>query len=155
MDHSAIIRALQAQITIILKMKILLHYWPMLLSGTALAASDPARVDETGILPHLKARETIVVKGQRVEQKLSDISGAITVITEEDLDRQVATELTDVFKNEPGVSVTGSAGRPQNISIRGIGGNRVLIIKDGGQGQRRLRCRRSQRQGGPFQLRSG
>ena len=38
MDHSAIIRALQAQITIILKMKILLHYWPMLLSGTALAA---------------------------------------------------------------------------------------------------------------------
>ncbi|ELI6436032.1 TonB-dependent receptor, partial [Aeromonas salmonicida] len=112
-------------------MKILLHYWPMLLSGTALAASDPARVDETGILPHLKARETIVVKGQRVEQKLSDISGAITVITEEDLDRQVATELTDVFKNEPGVSVTGSAGRPQNISIRGIGGNRVLIIKDG------------------------
>lgn len=87
MDHSAIIRALQAQITIILKMKILLHYWPMLLSGTALAASDPARVDETGIPPHLKARETIVVKGQRVEQKLSDISGAITVITEEDLDR--------------------------------------------------------------------
>lgn len=36
-----------------------------------------------------------------------------------------------MFKNEPGVSVTGSAGRPQNITIRGIGGNRVLIIKDG------------------------
>ncbi|MGY3896470.1 TonB-dependent hemoglobin/transferrin/lactoferrin family receptor [Aeromonas enterica] len=112
-------------------MKTLLHYWPMLLSGTALAASDPAGIDETGIPPHLKARETIVVKGQRVEQKLSDISGSITVITEEDLERQIATELTDVFKNEPGVSVTGSAGRPQNISIRGIGGNRVLIIKDG------------------------
>lgn len=112
-------------------MKILLHYWPMLLSGTALAASDQTQLDGTGTPAHLKARETIVVKGQRVEQKLSDISGAITVITEEDLDRQIATELTDVFKNEPGISVTGSAGRPQNISIRGIGGNRVLIIKDG------------------------
>jgi iron complex outermembrane recepter protein len=112
-------------------MKAPLHYWPMLLSGTALAASDPARVDSADINPSLKARETIVVKGQRVEQKLSDISGSITVITEEDLDRQVATELTDVFKNEPGVSVTGSAGRPQNIIIRGMGGNRVLIIKDG------------------------
>lgn len=112
-------------------MKAPLHYWPMLLSGTALAASDPARVDSTDINPSLKARETIVVKGQRVEQKLSDVSGSITIITEEDLDRQVATELTDVFKNEPGVSVTGSAGRPQNIIIRGMGGNRVLIIKDG------------------------
>ncbi|WP_338887523.1 TonB-dependent hemoglobin/transferrin/lactoferrin family receptor [Aeromonas rivipollensis] len=107
-------------------MKILLHYWPMLLSGTALAASDPAGTD-----PEPRAHETIVVKGQRIEQKLSDVSGSITVITEEDLDRQVATELTDVFKNEPGVSVTGSAGRPQNIIIRGMGGNRVLIIKDG------------------------
>ncbi|MGY3942535.1 TonB-dependent hemoglobin/transferrin/lactoferrin family receptor [Aeromonas tecta] len=112
-------------------MKKLLHYWPMLLSGTALAASDPARIDSTEMNPELKARETIVVKGQRIEQKLSDVSGSITVITEEDLDRQVATELTDVFKNEPGVSVTGSAGRPQNIIIRGMGGNRVLIIKDG------------------------
>ncbi|MGK4476064.1 TonB-dependent hemoglobin/transferrin/lactoferrin family receptor [Aeromonas molluscorum] len=112
-------------------MKAPLHYWPMLLSGTALAASDPARVDSADINPSLKARETIVVKGQRVEQKLSDVSGSITIITEEDLDRQVATELTDVFKNEPGVSVTGSAGRPQNIIIRGMGGNRVLIIKDG------------------------
>ncbi|HCH52465.1 MAG TPA: ligand-gated channel protein [Aeromonas sp.] len=107
-------------------MKTLLHYWPMLLSGTALAASDPAGTD-----PEPRAHETIVVKGQRIEQKLSDASGSITVITEEELDRQVATELTDVFKNEPGVSVTGSAGRPQNIIIRGMGGNRVLIIKDG------------------------
>ena len=107
-------------------MKTLLHYWPMLLSGTALAASDPAGTD-----PEPRAHETIVVKGQRIEQKLSDVSVSITVITQEDLDRQVATELTDVFKNEPGVSVTGSAGRPQNIIIRGMGGNRVLIIKDG------------------------
>ncbi|WP_429040295.1 TonB-dependent hemoglobin/transferrin/lactoferrin family receptor [Aeromonas media] len=107
-------------------MKTLLHYWPMLLSGTALAASDPAGTD-----PEPRAHETIVVKGQRIEQKLSDVSGSITVITQEDLDRQVATELTDVFKNEPGVSVAGSAGRPQNIIIRGMGGNRVLIIKDG------------------------
>lgn len=107
-------------------MKTLLHYWPMLLSGTALAASDPAGTD-----PESRTHETIVVKGQRIEQKLSDVSGSITVITEEELDRQIATELTDVFKNEPGVSVTGSAGRPQNIIIRGMGGNRVLIIKDG------------------------
>ena len=71
--------------------------------------SDPAGVDTTDMPPELKGRETIVVKGQRIEQKLSDVSGSITVITEEDLDRQVATGLTDVFKNEPGVSVTGTS----------------------------------------------
>jgi iron complex outermembrane receptor protein len=37
----------------------------MLLSGTALAASDPAGVDTTDMPPELKGRETIVVKGQR------------------------------------------------------------------------------------------
>ena len=42
-------------------MKTLLHYWPMLLSGTALAASDPAGTD-----PEPRAHETIVVKGQRI-----------------------------------------------------------------------------------------
>ncbi|WP_111872974.1 TonB-dependent hemoglobin/transferrin/lactoferrin family receptor [Aeromonas bivalvium] len=110
-------------------MKSPVHYWPMLLSGTALAASEPAQTGSPAPVPQV--HETIMVKGQRVEQKLSDVSGSITVITEEDLERQVATELTDVFKNEPGVSVTGSAGRPQNIIIRGMGGNRVLIIKDG------------------------
>ncbi|MGY3870192.1 TonB-dependent hemoglobin/transferrin/lactoferrin family receptor [Aeromonas crassostreae] len=110
-------------------MKPPVYYWPMLLSGTALAASEPGQIGSPAPLPQV--HETIMVKGQRIEQKLSDVSGSITVITEEELDRQVATELTDVFKNEPGVSVTGSAGRPQNIIIRGMGGNRVLIIKDG------------------------
>ena len=42
-------------------MKTLLHYWPMLLSGTALAASDPAGTD-----PEPRAHETIVVKGQLI-----------------------------------------------------------------------------------------
>ncbi|HHQ4514177.1 TonB-dependent hemoglobin/transferrin/lactoferrin family receptor [Aeromonas veronii] len=102
----------------------LLQAWPALLCASAGAADLP---------PVEKARsdDTIIVTGQRVQQKLSDVSGSITVITQEELDRQVASELTHVFRKIPGVSVTGSAGRPQNISVRGIGGNRILLIKDG------------------------
>ena len=102
----------------------LLQAWPALLCASAGAADLP---------PVEKARsdDTIIVTGQRVQQKLSDVPGSITVITQEELDRQVASELTHVFRKIPGVSVTGSAGRPQNISVRGIGGNRILLIKDG------------------------
>lgn len=41
------------------------------------------------------------------------------------------TELYDALQGEPGVSVTGGAGRPQNITIRGMTGNRISIIRDG------------------------
>ena len=43
----------------------------------------------------------------------------------------IATQLSDLFRTEPGVSITGYSGRPQNITIRGMAGNRVLVLKDG------------------------
>ena len=75
--------------------------------------------------------EVIKVVGSRLEKSLTDISGSAVVITSQDIENLVATELSDLFRNEPGVSVTGSAGSPQNITIRGVSGNRILMIKDG------------------------
>ncbi|MBL4816529.1 MAG: TonB-dependent receptor, partial [Shewanella sp.] len=75
--------------------------------------------------------EVIKVVGTRLEKPLTEISGSAVVITAADIESLVATELSDLFRNEPGVSVTGSAGTPQNITIRGITGNRILMIKDG------------------------
>lgn len=107
-------------------MKKLLQAWPALLCASAGAADLPPEGQGKA-----RSDDTIIVTGQRVQQKLSDVSGSISVITQEELDHQVASELTHVFRKIPGVSVTGSAGRPQNISVRGIGGNRILLIKDG------------------------
>ncbi|WP_043157134.1 TonB-dependent hemoglobin/transferrin/lactoferrin family receptor [Aeromonas diversa] len=101
-------------------MKPHLMAWSALFCCSTLAANSPQQRDET-----------IIVTGQRVKQKLSELPGSLTVITDEEIERQVASELTHLFRSTPGVSVTGSAGRPQNISIRGIGGNRILMIKDG------------------------
>ena len=75
--------------------------------------------------------EEVVITANKIEQPLSEVAGSVAVITGKDLEQKGATELYDAIKSEPGVSVTGGAGRPQNITIRGMTGNRILIVKDG------------------------
>ncbi|MBW3695455.1 TonB-dependent hemoglobin/transferrin/lactoferrin family receptor [Vibrio sp. T187] len=75
--------------------------------------------------------EEVVVTANKIEQPLSEVAGSIAVIDGETLEKKGATELYDSLKGEPGVSVTGGAGRPQNITIRGMTGNRIAIVKDG------------------------
>ena len=75
--------------------------------------------------------EEVIVTANKIEQPLSEVAGSVAVITGEDLERKGATELYDAIKSEPGVSVSGGAGRAQNITIRGMSGNRIAIVKDG------------------------
>ncbi|OXX54361.1 MULTISPECIES: TonB-dependent hemoglobin/transferrin/lactoferrin family receptor [unclassified Vibrio] len=75
--------------------------------------------------------EEVVVSANKVEQPLSKVAGSISAIDGETIEKQGATELYDVLSHEPGISVTGGAGRPQNITIRGMTGNRIAIIQDG------------------------
>lgn len=73
----------------------------------------------------------VMVSAQKIEKEPYEVNGSVTVITSEELEREGATELYDSLKNIPGVSVSGGAGRPQNITIRGMRGNRIKIIEDG------------------------
>lgn len=75
--------------------------------------------------------EVIVVSGSRTEKPLKDVAGSISVITEEELEKQVVSDMSQLFKYDPSVQVSGSAGGAQNIIVRGMGGDRVLMIKDG------------------------
>lgn len=72
-----------------------------------------------------------VISAKRAEQKLEDVIGSVSVMTAEDMEKQVVSDMSQLFRYEPGVQVTGSVGGAQNINIRGMSGNRVLIIKDG------------------------
>ncbi|GAB6263378.1 TonB-dependent hemoglobin/transferrin/lactoferrin family receptor [Photobacterium sp. R1] len=83
--------------------------------------------------PQQQASEmtTVVVTATRIEQPLSETNGSVAVITQEEIEQEGATELYDALSHEPGVSVSGGAGRPQNITIRGMSGNRIAVIKDG------------------------
>ena len=75
--------------------------------------------------------EEVVVTANKIEQPLSEVAGSVAVIDGEQIEKTGATELYDALKNEPGVTVTGGAGRAQNITIRGMTGNRILVVKDG------------------------
>jgi hemoglobin/transferrin/lactoferrin receptor protein len=76
--------------------------------------------------------EEITVTGTRTPRPVRLTPGSISVITAQDLDETLARDLRDLFRYEPNVSV-GNDRRYglQDINIRGLGGNRVLIQNDG------------------------
>ncbi|NIF74581.1 TonB-dependent hemoglobin/transferrin/lactoferrin family receptor [Burkholderia sp. Ap-962] len=100
------------------------------------ASSSPLRREET-----LKA---ISVTANRVgTTQLSRTAASVSVITSDDIDDNNARDIKDALKYEPGVEVrrqayrpngiTGVSGRAGNegINIRGLEGNRVLMLEDG------------------------
>ncbi|RBM31652.1 TonB-dependent hemoglobin/transferrin/lactoferrin family receptor [Vibrio tarriae] len=91
----------------------------VLAAGFAHAETEPSHYEE------------VVVTANRIEQPLSEVAGSVAVLEGETLEKQGKTELYDALNQEPGVSVTGGAGRPQNITIRGMTGNRIAIVRDG------------------------
>lgn len=78
-----------------------------------------------------KADEVVVVSGSRMEQKLEDVSGPISVITAKQIEEQVVTNVADLFRYEPGVKALGGEGDTQTFIIRGMGENRVKVVRDG------------------------
>jgi hemoglobin/transferrin/lactoferrin receptor protein len=85
----------------------------------------------------------ITVTATRAPVLQEEAPATVTVITGEDIADQLATDIRDLVRFEPGVTVRraparfgaafGSTGRARNedFVIRGIGGNRVLIQVDG------------------------
>jgi hemoglobin/transferrin/lactoferrin receptor protein len=79
----------------------------------------------------------------RTEKAAEDTPASVSVITAEQIDEQLATDIKDLVRYEPGVVVRtsparfgaalGTAGRDGNsgFNIRGLEGNRVLVLIDG------------------------
>lgn len=80
-----------------------------------------------------KGLDTITVVGTRTERALSEVAATVSVKTAEDLERELARDIADLVRFEPGVSVGGTGSRfgLGGFNIRGIGGNRVLTLVDG------------------------
>ncbi|PZO37549.1 MAG: TonB-dependent receptor [Pseudanabaena frigida] len=76
--------------------------------------------------------EEITVTGTRTARPVRLTPSSIAVIDAEKLDRTLSQDLRDVFRYEPNVSVGNNRRYGlQDINIRGLGGNRVLILNDG------------------------
>jgi hemoglobin/transferrin/lactoferrin receptor protein len=87
--------------------------------------------------------DPLTVIGTRTEKPASEVPATVSVITAHDLEDQLAADIKDMVRYEPGVSVRssptrfgaalGTTGRDGNagFNIRGLEGNRVLIQVDG------------------------
>lgn len=88
-------------------------------------------------------KNQIVVTATRTAVKAEDVPVTVTVKSDEQIADELVTDIRDLVRFEPGVSVQrqparfgaalGTTGRAGNDSfnIRGIGGNRVLVQVDG------------------------
>jgi hemoglobin/transferrin/lactoferrin receptor protein len=105
-----------------------------LLSGMATSPASSGETAEDG---------TITVTATRLPQAVEEVPSTVTVISEEKIADELASDVRDLIRFEPGVSVrrapsrftaafssTGRGGN-ESFNIRGIEGNRVLIQVDG------------------------
>ena len=123
----------------------------LLLLSTAVAAVgsalivQPVRAEAPIAAPAAATTDVdpVVVIGTRSRRLASNTPGTVSVIDAEQIETMLATDIKDLIRFEPGVSVPTSpsrfslalsgAGRDGNsgFTIRGMGGDRVLIINDG------------------------
>lgn len=77
--------------------------------------------------------DAVTTAATRTRRPLDDVPSTVSVITTEDIDRENMQDVRDLVRNEPGVTVGNNPFRAgyQNFLIRGIGGNRVLLMVDG------------------------
>ncbi len=79
----------------------------------------------------LEGYENITVSATKMERDINEIAANVTTIDAERVDAIAANNIRDLLRYEPGVTVEGS-GRfgLSDINIRGINGDRVLIVLD-------------------------
>lgn len=118
----------------------------VLLSGVAACIAPAAAAqDNDGQFwaEWLSRKDQIVVSATLTPVKIEDLPVTVSVKTAEQIADEMVTDIKDLVRFEPGISVqrqparfnaaasaTGRAGN-EGFNIRGIGGNRVLIQVDG------------------------
>jgi len=110
------------------------------LAGAPARAAEP---DAPLVSDEPQELAPVTVLATRTETRADEVPATITVFSDRDIEAMLATDIKDLIRFEPGVSVVnqparfgaalGTAGRAGNegFTIRGIGGDRVLMIIDG------------------------
>jgi hemoglobin/transferrin/lactoferrin receptor protein len=98
------------------------------LAAAVLSASAYA-ADEA---PKTFTFDKVTVSATLTEEKISDVANTVSVIDAEQIEKQQATNVRELFKYEPGVDIS-TQGRFgfNSINIRGADENQVKIVIDG------------------------
>lgn len=75
----------------------------------------------------------VVITASRYERSLKDVQADVTVISQEDIKRSGASNLTDLLKRSPGIQYSSNGGGHQSSSlfIRGSDSKHTLFLIDG------------------------
>lgn len=105
--------------------------------GEVVASSSSAQTPSAQTTTQAQTQPTqldaVTTAATRTKRPIDAVPGTVSVITSEDIDRDNMQTMGDLVRSEPGVSVGTQPNRAgfTNFVIRGIGGNRVVILSDG------------------------
>jgi hemoglobin/transferrin/lactoferrin receptor protein len=96
-------------------------------------SAEPPQPDAAEDVVETEDLDRVVVVATLGARAIVDVPNTVDAIDREDMDAHLVRDLKDLFRYEPGISVTSGFGRfgLGDIRIRGLGGNRVLIQTDG------------------------
>ena len=112
-------------------------------AAALVAAAGPALAQSAGVVAASTVVRAVTVTATRTAQFAADVPVTVSVIPAEQIEDDLASDIKDLIRFEPGVSVRASpsrfsaalasTGRDGNsgFNIRGLEGNRVLIQVDG------------------------
>lgn len=103
------------------------------LAGAATVA-DAQSEPQSGQQPNpTRLLETVTVEAAKLPSEGSDLASRVSVIDADRISAEVAQDISDLVRYEPGVDVANQGSRFGNagFNIRGVGGNRVQIEVDG------------------------
>jgi len=97
---------------------------------------SPTASEAAGSTPQVKRSEDMVVTATRSERSTADIPVSVSVVTEEQLEQSPTRTLDDALRTVVGLNLPlGNSDIIQpttnNVSMRGLGGNRALVLLDG------------------------
>ncbi|HEX5130396.1 MAG TPA: TonB-dependent receptor, partial [Usitatibacter sp.] len=83
--------------------------------------------------PDVSERIVVTAVASRVSEAIEATPATVSVIERGELERNLANDIREALRYEPGVSVENGAARfgLGNIAIRGLDGNRVQMLQDG------------------------
>ena len=100
--------------------------------SVAHAQAETSSDDHSGKKYQPTLLNQVTVSATRTEKQVKDIAGSVVVVDEEQIEKNMATDIKDLVRYEPGVTVA-SGGRfgSKGFNVRGMDGNRVKIMVDG------------------------
>lgn len=104
----------------------LLSLLPIAFGSASAVEPDPVSEDQPEI-------DEVVVVANKMKRSVRDVAANVTVLTRADINKMIATSVSDVFQYTPGIDYESAGTRfgAQGINIRGISGNRVAVLVDG------------------------